>query len=161
MVTKKPPKNEDPLYKRKNAEQIFKVRCLFRKNNYLSNPMELQIHMDIEKKVNLSDDLLNLQSIATENLKKYIEGKSKGNQVKLTQVYVTANEKLENEKVENKTIEEIKVLIFEQISEMTSEQQSLHEEIFVKNVKNKLKQSYINYYYELVEGVNQSEEAEL
>ena len=161
MLIEKPSANEETGYKRQNEEQILKIRRLFRESGYLSLPMEQQTHLDIEKKVLLSDDLLNFGKIGSENLKKYIKGKCEGTQVKLVQIYETEKEKLESEKVENKTIEEIKILIFEIIAEMAAEKQSLHEEIFIKNVKNKTKEKYVEYFYQLreLDNGNQHEES--
>ena len=164
MLIEKPSENEEPVYTRKNEEQILKIRRLFRKTEYLSRPMEAETqHMDIEKKISLSEDLLDFEKIGDNNLKKYIYAKCEGTEVKLTKIFVTENEKLESEKVENKTIDEIKRMIYEKIGEMAPEQQSLHEEIFLKNIKNKRKQEHVNYYYELneIEIDNEIEEIEL
>ena len=147
-------KNED-TYNRKNDDKILRVRRLLQSTKYLGSPMESKPFMDIEKKIPLSGDILNLKNIAKDNFDRYVEAKSKGETVKLKLVFATEQEKIESEKVENKTKEEIKVLIFEKISELNAEQQSLHQEIYTKNIKNKKKQSFINYYNELCEVIEQ------
>lgn len=146
---------EDETYRRKNEEQIMKVRRLLR--SYVNQPMEQNVHLDLENKLRIAPDVLCMEDIGINNLQKYIEAKCKGTDVNLKIIFATENEKEESKKVENKTVQEIVIMIFKVISEMTLQQQSLQQEVFIKNVKNKTKEKHINFYYGLIEMVNNND----
>lgn len=148
-------KGKDETYQRKNEEQIMKVRRLLR--SYVNQPMEQKVHMDLENKLRIAPDVLCMEDIGINDLQKYIEAKLMGTDVKLKIIFATENEKEESKKVENKTVQEIVIMIFKVISEMTLQQQSLQQEVFIKNVKNKTKEKHINFYYGLIEMVNNND----
>ena len=60
---------------------------------------------------------------------------------------------MEGNKIENLTKKELKVKIFELIELMGEKEASLSTEIFQKSIKSDTKEKYINFYYELTEGM--------
>ena len=81
--------------------------------------------------------------------------------MKLVPVYVTQMEQMEAEKIENKSVPELTLLIFQKIDALPIEKQQMQEEIFEKTIKNKKKDKYIQFFYELCELLeNESEESD-
>ena len=111
----------------------------------------LSTHTDLTGKVNVANDVLQLEEISNENMLNYLHAREKGEQIKLKIANVTMKEKDLNDEVSNKTIDEIKILIFKKIDRLGEEKQELFEDIFAKTVKNKNKSKYIDYYNELCE----------
>ena len=148
-------KGEDETYRRNNEEKLMKVRRLLR--SYVNQPMEQNVHMDLKNKLRIAPDVLCMEDIGINVLPKYIEVKLMGTDVKFKIIFATENEKEESKKVENKTVQEIVIMIFIVISEMTFQQKSLQQEVFIKDVKNKTKEKHINFYYGLIEMVNNND----
>ena len=121
--------------------------------------MDSSDHFSIDN-IKLSKDLQNLNTIGQQNMERYIEAKMKKAPIKLTIVQVTKEEEIENDKIENKTLNEIKILAFERINTLSSEQQTLYEEMFIKNIKGKPKSTLIDFYYQLCEIEDDTKEKE-
>lgn len=128
-----------------------KVRKFVRSCSYLVNPKKSEVHESIDRKHNLSEDLLELDNIAEKNVSLFINGKKIKEAVKLVPAYVTEDEKVQAEKIENKTIAELQVFIFQKIKNLSIERQELQEEIYQKTVRNKNKAKYVKFYYILCE----------
>jgi len=120
-------KAEDTVskYSKNNMTQILKIRHLIRKNGYFANYDTEEDHTDVEKSISLDADLLDLGSIGSENLKKYMDNRENGEDEVLKIVHVTCSEKAEIEKIENKTVAELKQMIFEQIYNLPAEMQNI------------------------------------
>ena len=131
---------------------------MLRKNEYLKYPMEPnRSHVAVENKKHLSKNLINLGNIKTINMKNYINNKTKGEHIKLMCVYATEEEDIESGKLENKTMEEIKVMIYTELEKLPLEQKQLQEDMFRKNVKNKRKQEYIQFFTGLCEFIEEKQ----
>ena len=143
--------NQEPSYTKKNTIQILKVRHLIRKNGYLAQINEELPHTDVEKAVNLNEDILNLEEIAFQNISKYIRYREEEEEITLKIAYVTEQEWLEAGAVENKSIAELQIKIFEYINNLPKEIHEVMEDIYKNTVKNKRKEMYVKFYYELLE----------
>ena len=133
-----------------NSVQILKVRCLFRRNKYLNEVKVEKEHSDVEKSLLVSGDMLELKTIALNNLVKYMENKEKKGQNKLRVAYATYNEKGEVANFDKKTTEELRKMIFDKIFNLPIQFHEVLHDIF-KSMKEKGKQSYLKFYFELEE----------
>ena len=112
----------------------------------------LKDNKSLDGKILLNEDLVQFSNNAENNIKSYITSMLHSESVKLVPVYVTEQERLDAEKVENMTKAEITIKILEATNILDDEDMQLfHEERFQKNIKNKNKDSYINFYYEVLE----------
>ena len=112
----------------------------------------LKDNKSLDGKILLNEDLVQFSNNAENNIKSYITSILHSESVKLVPVYVTEQERLDAEKVENMTKAEITIKILEATNILDDEDMQLfHEERFQKNIKNKNKDSYINFYYEVLE----------
>ena len=136
---------------KKNGKQISKVRCLFRSKKYLGTPKEIRTHKDIEGKHDISNDVFSLEDLGKQNLSLYMQARERNDAIKLSIANVTVEEAKKNECVANHTLEEIKILIFQMISNLSKEKQELYEEMFVKTIKGRRKEKYVDFYYVLCE----------
>ena len=124
----------------------------------------LKDNKSLDGKILLNEDLVQFSNNAENNIKSYITSILHSESVKLVPVYVTEQERLDAEKVENMTKAEITIKILEAINILDDEDmQQFYEERFQKNLKKKGKDSYINFYYEVLEIIsntnNDTEEA--
>ena len=129
------------------------------------SPKALKDYKSLYGKISLNEDLVHFSNSAQNNIKSYVTSMLHNDSVKLVPVYVTEQERLNAEKVENMTKSEITIKILEAINIPDDEEmQQFYEERFQKNVKNKNKDSYINFYYEGLEIIsntnNDKEEAQ-
>ena len=112
----------------------------------------LKDNKSLDGKILLNEDLVQFSNNAENNIKSYITSMLHSESVKLVPVYVTEQERLDAEKVENMTKAEITIKILEATNILDDEDMQLfHEERFQKNIKNKNKDIYINFYYEVLE----------
>ena len=112
----------------------------------------LKDNKSLDGKILLNEDLVQFSNNAENNIKSYITSILQSESVKLVPVYVTEQERLDAEKAENMTKAEITIKILEATNILDDEDMQLfHEERFQKNIKNKNKDSYINFYYEVLE----------
>ena len=112
----------------------------------------LKDNKSLDGKILLNEDLVQFSNNAENNIKSYITSILHSESVKLVPVYVTEQERLDAEKAENMTKAEITIKILEATNILDDEDMQLfHEERFQKNIKNKNKDSYINFYYEVLE----------
>lgn len=159
MQTEEPKEDNQlhEIYQRNNSSQINKVRCYVRTSQYLLDPFNKKEHMSIDKKLKMSEDLINFPSIAIDNTTTYIKSKLKGETVKLIPVFVTETEEQEHCSLYNKTIAEIKSLIQDLISDnFDDEKAKLQTEIFMKTVKIKKKEKHIEFLFNLYEQLETS-----
>lgn len=70
----------------------------------------------------------------------------KNKDYKFTPIFVTQQEKEEYEKVENLTKKEIGNKVMEMIRALDEQPQGLYFEYFQKEVRNKKKTNYVNFY---------------
>ena len=87
--------------KKKSGKQISKVRCLFRKKNYLSSPKEIHTHTDIDGKLDISSDVLALEEIGKRNLSLYMQAREGNDAIKISIVNVTLEEAKKSKCVAN------------------------------------------------------------
>ena len=146
---------DNAKYTRRNGTQILKIRHLIRKNGYFDNHKSSDVqHKDIEQSISLDADLLDINEIGNNNVRRYMAIKEDGKENTLRVAYVTESEKEEAEKIENKTVAELKTNIFEFIHKLPMEMQDIMEDVFKRKIKNKQKKDYIKFFYELFELVH-------
>lgn len=131
-----------------NSVQILKIRCLLRRNRYLSEVDIEKEHSDVEKSLLVSGDMLELKVIATKNLSKYLENKENNGKNKMRIAYATYCEKGEVTHFDKKSLEELKKIIFDKIFDLPTQFHEVLHDIF-KSVNGK--ESYLKFYFELEE----------
>ena len=128
------------------------------------SPKALKDHKSFDRKISVNEDLIHFSNNGQNNIKSYITSMLHSDSVKLVPAYATEQERLNAEKVGNMTKAEITIKILEPINILDDEDmQQFYEERFQKNLKKKGKDSYINFYYEVLEIIsntnNDTEEA--
>jgi len=73
---------------------------------------------------------------------------------KLTPIFVSEEQKAEFEKIENCTKKEIENKILDIMRDFDEQQQNLYYEYFQKEVKNKTKEKFVNFYQVLEDVYN-------
>ena len=138
--------------------QINKIRLYTRDSRYLEEPMLTKKHMSIDGKTTLYENLVNYSELSRQNLKSYIDGLNEGNTAtKLDFVYVTDEDFTEVNKLENLSKTDLKVKIFQALSELETNNQMLLEERYRNFVSKKSKVQHIIFYNEICDLITQKD----
>ena len=143
------PKNAKSKRKNEMRNEVFKIRTLIRASGYLENPLEQCKHTDITLTIVLSEKLVNFTELAEKNRDSYIKSILLGQNYKNNVIFTTKEEQSESEKVENMPIKDINNLILAILENRTDRE--LLFDIYKKEVKGKVKEKYITFYYSLLE----------
>ena len=90
-----------------NTKEQTKYRS--RKSKYLLKAKEYNEHISIDNNIKLSTDLFCFSTIATDNIKQFIDGKTKNELKQIIPLYVTEQEEVEGNVIQNKTIADLRV----------------------------------------------------
>ena len=111
-------------------------------------------HVTLNRKVKLSDNLVNFTSEAGVLRDNYYSALVNETKFVNSAIYITENEKNEKSKLNNQTKAQIHRLILEKLESFPELEGKLMEELFNKSVKGKNKDAYIAFYHDLSENDN-------
>ena len=128
-------------------KEVIYIRMLLREKSYASNPLVAAEHKSLNGD-RLDDRLIYFTDIVTKNFSKFIHSKLEKVDFTPEKIYVTKVER-EEENISNLTKKNIEDKIYELSSQLESS--ALYIELYEKDVKNKAKSYYVDYYYQLLE----------
>lgn len=138
-------------YNRSNFIQIFKVRRYVREAKYFMQSETEKQHVSLDGKTKMSEDLVDYSLHAINNINSYVKARVSNTDIEIKPIYVTEEEKVQANSISNMTVKEIKVKIFQVLELLGNETSKVLEEDYRKNVRNKKKEAYVEFYYKLLE----------
>ncbi|MES9884495.1 MAG: hypothetical protein ABW185_26925 [Sedimenticola sp.] len=134
--------------------EIMPVRELFRTQNYLMKPMEVETHTSLDHSIKLSENLHNFTAEAEERRKLFYENMLDADgDIHVPIVYVTEQEMIDKTSLSSQSIPAIQKQIFLLFEDMTDSESKLMEELFNKTVRGKRKATYIDFYHSLKQDI--------
>ncbi|XP_061193617.1 uncharacterized protein LOC133201830 [Saccostrea echinata] len=156
--------SDDTIFHTNLENEIFQWRSELRAAEYLSNPFSSTDHTSLCNK-SLDKELVNFSQKCKNNRQHYIKEVSKNNSVKLSlslePIFFTSLERTHFHSIESRTKPEIAAKIEEQIEKLLDLDFEAGEDRKVqwkRDIKNGGKKMYINFYKELLEVVESSQD---
>ena len=146
---------QDSCYRRDNKEQIQKVRTYIREAKYFDNLFENTTHVSLDGKTILNEELVCFEEKAKLNLESYVTHRQTNRNPILKAIPITMEAYNNTNAFENLTKEEMKIKIYEILKCLDSDTSANQEERFKSSIKNCSKEAYIEFYYTLLEIVDE------
>ena len=105
----------------------------------------------------LAQDLVHFTTLAENNIKQYINGRTLEKDITIKPIYNTHEEAEQETSLLNVTTNELKGKIFQTLKMLDAETSKMMEEAYNRSVKNRKKENYIEFYYKLCDILDDNE----
>lgn len=133
------------------SSEIVAVGVMLRERGYLLSPNAHSKHTGVNRSTELSIKLGIFTEIAKGNYEKYVDKDASGESYKHSPFYVKKAEQENRDKIENQTKKEIEGISFAKMNKLDSVYRNYMTEYFQREVINKNKSLYIDFYYKVQE----------
>ena len=132
---------------------VGRVRVTVRRSGYLSCPQDDKVHMDIERKTQMSEHLVYFIARASQMRITYIHNKICGNDCAATIIPITSTDAATEKSIESKTVKQIDEIIIKVLDKLPRDVASVMDDDYRRNYhkSRKTKGALIEFYYRVLE----------
>ena len=105
----------------------------------------------------LAQDLVHFATLAENNIKQHVNERALKKDITIKPVYVTHKDSEQETSLLIVATNELKVKIFQTMEMLDAETSKMMEEAYNRNVKNRKKENYIEFYYKLCDVLDDNE----